>query len=115
MDHDMTHEILTWLSPVEELPLRPYREVAFFRGDIRELLRLCGRPAPEIRRNDLGEYFVACLFIGDVPMQLVGLVPFAEQEFAVVADPAESQKARTGVINLLSKIGYAVDEYIPDS
>jgi hypothetical protein len=102
-----------WLSPDDELPVRPYTEVAFFRGDIRKFLRLCGRPAPEIRRNDLGEYFVACLFIGDIPLQLVGLVPFAELEFAVIADPAEAQKARAGVINLLSNVGYTADEYVP--
>ena len=113
MDHKMPSLKVTWLSPVEELPIRPYREVAFFSGDIRNFLQLCGRPAPEICRNDLGEYYVARLFIDDIPMQLVGLVPFAEQEFAVVADPAEGAKAKDGVVKLLSEVGYAVNEYLP--
>jgi len=99
----------------ENLPVRPYREVAFFTGDIRVLLEKVGRPFPRVQRNDLGEYYVADLIIMDVPIKLVGLVPFAEHEFTVVADGGQADLAKSLVKSLLDEVGYRVAEVLPKS
>ena len=84
---------------------RDFREVGYCLGDVREVAKRIGA-AVQLKRNDLGEYFALEVLLGGIPVQLVGLVPFAAEGFTIVADTKEAIRAIEVVQALIVDIGY---------
>ena len=88
---------------------RDFREVGFCLVDVREVAKRIGATV-QLKRNDLGEYFALELLLDGIPIQLIGLVPFAAESLTIVADPEEAIRAIEAVQALIADIGYPANK-----